>query len=95
MLGCLVFLGAFISARFAVFLTWAFTDRMSVAFASGGVGVLGFLFLPWTTLAWAWFYDPVQQGVDGFGLILVIFAFLVDLGSYGSGDRERRRRARA
>lgn len=90
-MGCFLVLAAFISARFAIFLTWIFTNRMTVAFNSGFVGFVGFLFLPWTTLTWTWVYQPVK-GVEGFGLILVIFAFLIDLASIGGGGAEGRRR---
>jgi hypothetical protein len=87
--GCLVALAALVSPRFAIFLIWLFHDRLEVAFDSGWVGFAGFLFLPWTTLTWAVAYSP-EQGVTGFGWFLVIFAFLVDLASYGSGERARR-----
>ena len=93
-MGCFVFLAAFVSARFALFLTWLLTTRMGVAFTSGWIGLLGFFILPWTTLAWTWMYQPAKNGVDGFGVIVVVFAFIVDVASYGSGDRERRQRSR-
>ena len=43
--------------------------------------VLGFLFLPWTTLAYVVFYDvgPGRE-VVGFEWFLVGLAFLLDLG---------------
>ena len=34
MCGCLVALAAFLSPRFAIFLIWLFSDRMSIAFGS-------------------------------------------------------------
>jgi hypothetical protein len=94
MCGCLVALVALFSPRFAIFLLWAFTNRMTVAFDSGWVGFLGFLFLPWTTLAWTVAYAPVR-GVEGFGWFLVIFAFVVDIGSYVGSAQARRQRSRA
>ena len=51
MCGCLVALAAFVSPRLAIFLIWLFGDRMSIAFDSFWWGLLGFIFLPWTTLA--------------------------------------------
>ena len=50
---CFVALFALISPRLAIFLLWIFSDRLTIAFTSGWVGILGFLFLPWTMLAWA------------------------------------------
>jgi hypothetical protein len=92
MCGCLVALAAMLSPRFAVFLLWLFTDRMSIAFDSFWWGFLGWIFLPWTTLAWAAAYAP-RDGVTGFGWFIVIFAFLVDLMTHlGSAQARRERR---
>ena len=51
---CVVALFAWISPRFALFMAWLFAnDRMSAAFDSFWIALLGFFILPWTTLAWA------------------------------------------
>ena len=92
MCGCLVALAAFISPRLAIFFIWLFGDRMSIAFDSFWWGFLGFIFLPWTTLAWTVAYVPIQ-GVTGFGWFLVIFAFLVDIGTHIGSAQARRDRA--
>jgi hypothetical protein len=90
--GCLIALAAALSPRFALFLTWIFTDRIPRAFDDSWLfPILGFFFLPWTTLAWAFAWAPVG-GVTGFGWFIVIFAFLIDLGTYASSDRARRER---
>jgi hypothetical protein len=94
-MGCLVVLVAWISPRFALALVYLFTDRLTIAFSSGWEGILGFLFLPYTTLFYALVYAPVQ-GVRGFGWIIVALGVLFDLSSFGLGGRRaRRRRARA
>jgi hypothetical protein len=82
-----------LSPRLAIFLVWLFGDRMDVAFNSFWIGFLGFLFLPWTTLAWAVAYAPIQ-GVTGFGWFIVILGFLVDLSTI-SGSLQARRARRA
>lgn len=92
--GCLVALLAMLSPRLAIFFVWLFGDRMSIALDSFWVGLVGFLFLPWTTLAWVFVYAPVR-GVTGFGWFIVVFAFLVDLSSYGASARARRDRTPA
>jgi hypothetical protein len=96
-MGCLVALVALFSPRLAIFFLWLLTNRMSLAFTSGWIAVVGFLVLPWTTLAYAVAFDPAQ-GVKGFGWFLVGFAFLVDISSYLNGERRSRsvklRRAR-
>ena len=95
MCGCFVALAAFISPRLAIFFIWLFSDRMSIAFDSFWWGLLGFIFLPWTTLAWTVAYAPIQ-GVTGFGWFIVAFAFVVDIGTHvGSAQARRDRQMRA
>lgn len=91
---CLVVLASFISPRLGIFLLQLFSDRPSQAFDSFWIGLFGFLFLPWTTLAWIICYSW-PKGVSGFGWFVVLFMFFVDLASYGSGAREQRRRQQA
>ena len=54
------------------------------------VAFLGFLFLPWTTLAYVVFYD-VGSGreVRGLEWFLVGLAFVLDIGSYAGGQSAR------
>jgi hypothetical protein len=94
MCGCLVAIAAMLSPRLAVFLLWLFTDRMDAAFNSGWIALLGWLFLPWTTLAWAIAYAP-RSGVSGFGWFVVILAFVVDLMTHVGAAQARRQRAAA
>jgi hypothetical protein len=92
-MGCLLALISAISARFALFLVWIFTDRLTIAFRSGWEGVLGFIFLPYATLFYALVYAP-GKGVDGFGWVIVALGILLDLSSGVFGSRSRRRRER-
>lgn len=93
-MGCLGVLLAMFSPRLALLFIWIFSDLMSRAFNSFIVGFLGFIFLPWTTLMYVLVYRPVV-GVSGFGWLLVIVGFLIDLGAYGGayGNRGGMRRA--
>ncbi len=88
---CLLVLVAAISPRLALFFTWLFTDRLSVAFSTWVWPVLGFFLLPWTTLVWTFAYAPVR-GVTGVGWVLVVIAVLADLGLIGSARRRQRDR---
>lgn len=91
MCGCILALAALMSPRLAIFLIWLFSDRMDFAFDSFWVGFLGFLVLPWTTLAWTVAYAPVA-GVRNFGWFIVILGFIFDLSSYSSAHQARRAR---
>jgi len=88
-MGCLVALFALISPRLALFVLWLFSDVLERAYDDWIVPVIGFFLLPWTTLAYAAFWSWGTNGVEGFEWFFVIFAFLIDLGSYAHGNRSR------
>ena len=90
--GCIVALIGLAAPRFALFITWLFTDRLSHAFDSFLIGFMGFLVLPFTTFFYAVAFAPVG-GVRGFGWILVGFGLLLDLGSYTGGGVAKQRRS--
>jgi hypothetical protein len=83
---CLIALFALIGPRVALIFTAIFSNMISRAIDSWIVALLGFLLLPWTTLAYVVFYD-VGSGreVRGFEWFLVGLAFVVDMSSYLSG----------
>jgi hypothetical protein len=68
-----------------------FSNYLGRAFAGGILlPFLGWLFLPWTTLAYAWAINSRGE-VAGFQAIVVVLALLVDLGILGGGAAKRRR----
>lgn len=83
---CLIALFALIGPRVALVFTWLFSNMIGRAIDSWIVAVLGFLLLPWTTLAYVVFYD-VGAGpeVAGFEWFLVGLAFVADMTSYVGG----------
>jgi hypothetical protein len=87
---CLIALVALIGPRVALVFTWIFSGMIGRAIDSWLVALLGFLFLPWTTLAYVIFYD-VGPGleVEGLEWFLVGLAFVVDMGSYVGGRSAR------
>jgi hypothetical protein len=78
--GCLVLLFALISPRLALVATWLLSDLLGRAFDSWLVPVAGFLFLPWTTLAYVWMWRSAEM-VEGLEWFLVGFAALIDVGA--------------
>ena len=54
---CLIALFALIGPRIALVFTWLFSGMIGRAIDSAFVAILGFLLLPWTTLAYVVFYD--------------------------------------
>jgi hypothetical protein len=87
---CLVALLEIISPRLALLAIFVFSDLLGDAFDSWLVPLLGFLLLPWTTLAYAVMWASSTNQVSGFEWFIVVLAFLFDLGSYASRGRFRR-----
>ena len=77
--------------RLALVLMYLFTNYLERAYASMVLPLLGFLFLPLTTIAWAWMVNE-KHPLGGIYLILLILAVLADLGGLGGGEWGRRRR---
>lgn len=86
---CLLALLGAIAPRLALILMWLFTDLLGRAFDSFIIPLLGFIFLPLTTVIYV-FVGP--NGLGTFDWILLIIGVLIDLGSYGSGAYGRRGR---
>jgi hypothetical protein len=82
--GCLVVLLALISPRLALVALWLATDILGRAFENGLLALIGFFLLPWTTLVYALMWQLGTHEVAGFEIVLVVLAFLADLGAYGS-----------
>jgi hypothetical protein len=66
-----------------------FTNYLSRAFDAFLLPFLGFLFLPWTTIAWAIAQNELG-GASGIGLLVIVLGFLGDVGVLGGGARGRR-----
>ena len=89
-MGCVLALLALISPRLVLFLLWLFDDILSRAYDSWIIPLIGFFVLPWTTLSYVAFWDwGSGRHVTGVEWFCVVFAFLLDLGSYFSGSRAR------
>jgi hypothetical protein len=84
-MGCLIVLLALIGPRVALAFTWIFTTLIDRAYDDFIVPVLGFVFLPWTTLMYAIAYDG--HDVSPVGWLFVAFALMADIGSYKASAR--------
>ena len=93
--GCIVAMIGMAAPRFAIFLLWLFSDKMADAFNGFFEAFLGFVLLPFTTLFFALVYSVPDDGVNGFGWLIVGFGLLLDISSYASGAKGRRDAAAA
>lgn len=96
-MGCLVVLLALLTPRFVMFLLWLFTDYLNSAFTSGWWGVLGFFFLPTTSIGYAIAkneFTAAGGGIEAAGIIVIVLGVAVDLGLLGGSGRGLGRRDR-
>jgi len=80
-LGCLLTGILSLAPRLVLVFLWFFSDRVSVVFEGIIVPLLGFLFLPFTTLAYMLVWNP-ESGVSGSAWNIVIGGLLFDIGTY-------------
>lgn len=83
---CWILIAFAFAPRVALVLMWLFTDRISRAFGNMLLPLIGFFFMPWTTLIYALF---AARGLNAFEIILLIAAAGVDLGIWGGGAKRR------
>jgi hypothetical protein len=88
---CLLSLVGWFFPRLVIVGLWLFTDHLSRAFQTVVWPVLGFLFLPYTTLAWV-IAQNFGGGLNGFYLVGFVIAVLLDLGFFGSSGHSFRQR---
>ena len=74
--------------RVAIVLVVIFSDFLGRAYETTIWPLLGFCFLPLTTLAWAWAINE-RGSLAGIHLVVVILAVLIDLGLLGTGASSR------
>ncbi len=88
---CAVLLLLFLGPRLAMIAMAMFSDYLGRAFGETFLWpLLGWLFLPWTTLAYAWAINTRGE-IAGLHMAVVIVAALVDLGLIGGGAAKRRK----
>lgn len=89
-MGCLLVLFALVTPRFIMFVLWLFSNYLNHAFSSGWWGILGFLFLPTTSIAYAIAQNEFTApggGLEAAGIIVIVLGVAVDLGLLGGSGR--------
>jgi hypothetical protein len=93
-MGCIVAIFALMTPRIAIVLVVIFSDFIGRAYESWIWPLLGFFFLPLTTLAYAAAVNWNDGSVSGGYFFMVLLAALFDLGALGNGRMAQRRRRR-
>ena len=91
-MGCILAIVALSFPLVVIVLVWLFSDYLHRAYETALWPVLGFLLMPFTTLAYALAMNQNEGSVSGIYLVVVVIAVLVDIGAIGSGGHRARRR---
>jgi hypothetical protein len=86
---CLFLIVILLFPRVALALLYLFTHYLDRAFQSFLLLILGFIFLPFTTLVYAWMVNS-HLPVAGINLLWLLIAVMADLGTAGHGYSRRR-----
>jgi hypothetical protein len=88
---CILLLVFLAFPRVVLVLMFLLSDYLTRAYHGLFVPLLGFIFLPLTTLVYAWEVNN-RMPVQGVNLLLLIIAVVVDLGGLSGGEWHRRSR---
>ena len=92
-MGCILLLLSAFAPRLVLVLLWLFGGNyLSAPFSTWILPLLGFFFLPFTTLAYAFAWNQNGGDVGGVWIVLIVIAVLMDLGHIGGSARSMRRR---
>ncbi len=92
-MACLALIVVLLFPRVALALLYLFTSYLSPAFHDAFLTlILGFIFLPLTTLVYAWMVNN-HVPRDGVNLLFLLVAALLDLGLVGGSYRRHRGQA--
>jgi hypothetical protein len=88
---CLLFIVVLLFPRVVLVLLFLLSNYLQHAYHGLLVPLIGFIFLPLTTLAYAWMINS-RMPMEGVNLVILLIAVIVDLGGLGGGEWHRRRR---
>jgi hypothetical protein len=86
---CLLLVVVLAFPRVAMVAMFLFTTYLQRAYHGILIPALGFIFLPLTTIVYAWLVNTHREMV-GFNALLLVIAVVIDLGGLGGGARHRR-----
>ena len=93
-MGCIIAVIALAVPRVVMFFVFLLTDWFGRAFATPVWPILGFVFMPYTTLAYLAATLHNNHTLSGGWLVLLVVAIVVDAGHWGGGGHTYRRTRR-
>ena len=91
-MGCVLTIIALVAPRVLMVFIWLLTGWFGRAYETVIWPVLGFLFMPYTTLAYMAAMLNNESSVSGGWLVLVIVAVVADIMHWGKGGSAVRKR---
>jgi hypothetical protein len=88
---CCLLLTVLMFPRVVLVLTFLLSNYLQRAYHGLLIPLLGFFFLPLTTLAYAWMVNT-HRPLDGINLLILVVAAVIDAGGLGGGEYHRRTR---
>ena len=88
---CLLLLLVLLFPRIVLAVLFLFSHYLQRAYHNLLILLVGFIFLPLTTLTYAWLENS-RLPIEGVYLLLLIIAVIIDIGGLGGGEFHRRRR---
>jgi hypothetical protein len=88
---CLLVLVVLFFPRIVLALLFFFSTYLERAYHGVLIPLLGFIFLPLTTLTYAWMLNS-HMPLEGTNVLILIVAVIIDVGGLGGGEYHRRRR---
>jgi hypothetical protein len=88
---CLVVIVLLAFPRIALVFLYLTSNYLQRAYHGLLIPLVGFIFLPLTTLAYAWMTNT-HQAIAGINLIILVVAAVIDLGGLSGGEYHRRSR---
>jgi hypothetical protein len=86
---CLLLIAVLAFPRIAIVLMWLFTNYLERAYHGLLLPILGFIFLPLTTVVYAWLVNS-RMPIEGLNLVFLIVAVVIDLGGIRGGYKRQR-----
>jgi hypothetical protein len=88
---CLLVILVLVAPRLVLAFLFLTSTYLNRAYHNLLIPAIGFLFLPLTTLAYAWMMNSGMP-LEGINLLILLVAVVFDLGGIGGGEYHRRRR---
>ena len=88
-MGCILLVIVLAFPRLMLVLSFLFSNMLEKAYHGLILPILGFIFLPLTTLVYAWMVTS-GYATSGVYLLILIICVLIDIGGHGGAYQRRR-----